>query len=72
MAHDICDVWTLANGVWILQPLTISANSFDVLGARACGMRAAFVNRNTLPYEETPYRPDVEVGNFTELAEALL
>ena len=52
--------------------MMVSANSFDVLGARACGMRGAFVNRNALPYEETPYRPDVEVGNFTELAEALL
>ena len=54
------------------QCMMVSANSFDVLGARACGMRGAFVNRNALPYEETPYRPDVEVGNFTELAEALL
>ena len=52
--------------------MMVSANSFDVMGARACGMRGAFVNRNALPYEETPYRPDVEVENFTELAEALL
>ena len=52
--------------------MMVSANSFDVMGARACGMRGAFVNRNALPYEETPYRPDVEVRNFTELAEALL
>ena len=54
------------------QCMMVSANSFDVLGARACGMRGTFVNRNVLPYEETPYRPDVEVGDFTELAEALL
>ena len=54
------------------QCMMVSANSFDVLGARACGMRGAFVNRNALPYEETPYQPDVEVGNFTELAEVLL
>ena len=54
------------------QCMMVSANSFDVLGARACGMRGAFVNRNALPYEETPYQPDVEVENFTELAEVLL
>ena len=54
------------------QCMMVSANSFDVMGARACGMRGAFVNRQALPYEETPYRPDVEVRNFTELAEALL
>ena len=54
------------------QCLMVSANSFDVMGARACGMRGAFVNRNALPYEETPFRPDVEVGNFTELTAALL
>ena len=54
------------------QCMMVSANSFDVMGARACGMRGAFVNRNALPYEETPYRPDVAVGNFTELTEALL
>ena len=46
------------------QCMMVSANSFDVMGARACGMRGAFVNRNALPYEETPYRPDVEVGKF--------
>ena len=54
------------------QCMMVSANSFDVLGARACGLRGAFVNRNALPYEETPYRPDVEVRNFTELAEVLM
>lgn len=52
--------------------MMVSANSFDVVGARACGLRGAFVNRYDLPYEETPYRPDVTVANFTELAEAIV
>ncbi|RMF87361.1 MAG: haloacid dehalogenase type II [Nitrospinota bacterium] len=52
--------------------LMVSANSFDVMGARACGFRGAFVNRYGLPYEETPYQPDVTVKDFTELAGALL
>jgi len=39
--------------------MMVSANSFDVMGARACGFRGAFVNRYGLPYEDTPFRPDV-------------
>lgn len=54
------------------QCLMVSANSFDVMGARACGYRGAYVNRYHLPYEDTPYQPDVTVCDFTELADALL
>ena len=49
----------------------VSANSFDVVGARACGMRGAWVNRYGLPYEETPYTADVKVADFAELADAI-
>jgi len=52
--------------------LMVSANSFDVMGARACGYRGAFVNRYGLPYEDTPYQPDVVVKDFKELADALV
>ncbi|MEZ4658795.1 MAG: haloacid dehalogenase type II [Caldilineaceae bacterium] len=52
--------------------LMVSANSFDVMGARACGYRAAFVNRYKLPYEDSIYQPDVTVADFTGLADALL
>ena len=54
------------------QCLMVSANSFDVMGARASGFRAAFVNRYGLPYEDSAYRPDVIVRDFAELADALL
>ena len=54
------------------QCLMVSANSYDVMGARACGFRGAYVNRYRLPYEDTPYQPDVTVRDFAELAEALL
>ena len=60
---------------WVSSPaecLMVSANSFDVLGARACGYRAAFVNRRDVPYEDSPLQPDLTVPSFTELAEALL
>lgn len=45
----------------------VSSNSFDVVGARACGMLGAYVNRYGLPYEETPLRPTVEVPDFSHL-----
>ena len=59
-------------GLEIGECLMVSANSFDVMGARACGMRGAFVNRYALPYEDSPHVPDVRVTNFTELADSLL
>jgi 2-haloacid dehalogenase len=59
-------------GLEMGECLMVSSNSFDVVGARACGFRGAYVNRYALPYEDTPYRPDVVVGDFTELADVLL
>jgi 2-haloacid dehalogenase len=48
--------------------LMVSSNSFDVVGARASGYRAAYVNRYDLPYDETPYRFDIEARDFLDLA----
>ena len=59
-------------GLEVGECMMISANSFDVVGARACGLQGAFVNRNRLPYDDTPYRPQVVVSNFTELADSLV
>ena len=59
-------------GLAVNECLMVSANSFDIMGARACGYSGAFVNRYKLPYEETPYQPDVTVEDFTALADALL
>ena len=54
--------------------IMVSANSFDVMGARTCGLRGAYVNRYNLPFEDTDgrYLPDVTVANFSELADVLL
>ena len=51
--------------------MMVAAHSFDILGARACGFRGAFVNRYALPYEESPLQPDMTVPNFLELADRL-
>lgn len=55
-------------GLEVGECLMVSSNSFDVVGARACGMRAAYVNRYGLPYEDTPYLPDVTTVDFAQLA----
>ena len=52
--------------------LMVAAHSFDITGARACGYRAAYVNRYDLPNEESPYLPDFEVADFHQLAHRLL
>lgn len=53
------------------QIMMVAAHSFDIMGARACGYRGAYVNRYRLPYEESRHRPDLEVRDFVELAGAL-
>jgi len=59
-------------GLEVGQCLMVSANSFDVMGARMCGLRGAFVNRYGLPYEDTPFQPDLIVRNFDELVTRLM
>ena len=59
-------------GLEVGEIMMISANSFDVMGARMCGNRGSFVNRYGLPYEDTPYVPDVTVKDFAELADAIV
>jgi 2-haloacid dehalogenase len=54
------------------QIMMVAAHAFDVMGARACGFRGAYIQRYELPYEESPLRPDLTVSNFIELADELL
>jgi 2-haloacid dehalogenase len=51
--------------------MMVSAHGFDAVGARASGYRAAYVNRYDLPYDETPYRADIEAADFADLAAQL-
>ncbi len=50
----------------------VAAHSFDILGARACGYRGAYVNRYGLPYESSTLQPDLTVTDFNQLADRLL
>ena len=64
----------LEAGHEIGELIMVSANSFDVVGARSAGMRAVFVNRNQLPFDDVAdaLHPDAAVADFTELADLLL
>lgn len=55
--------------VW--ECMMVSSNPFDVAGARACGMRAAHVDRYGLPYEDIALYPDVTVKDFVEMADKI-
>ena len=58
-------------GLEVGECMMVSANSFDVMGARACGFRGAFVNRYQLPYEDTPFQADLVAKDFHGLADRL-
>ena len=52
--------------------MMVAAHSFDILGAQACGFKAAYVNRYNLPTEDYEYQPEIIVADFVELAATLL
>ena len=52
--------------------MMVAAHAFDILGAQACGFRAAYVNRYKLPTDDSVYQPDFIVDDFVELADRLL
>lgn len=49
----------------------ISSNPFDVVGANAVGMRAAWIDRSGGLFDTLGPRPDLVVASLTELADAL-
>lgn len=49
----------------------VSSNPFDVIGAEAAGMRAAWVDRSGGVFDTLGPRPDTVVGTLVELAEVL-
>jgi len=51
--------------------LFVANHAFDCIGAKAYGMRAAFIDRRQRPFGETPYLPDLIVADFAGLAAAL-
>lgn len=49
--------------------LFVSSNAWDAAGAKAFGLRAAWVNRTGAPAERLGFAPDVIVGDLEELVD---
>jgi 2-haloacid dehalogenase len=46
----------------------VSSNPFDVMGAKAAGLRAIWVNRAKATFDALDLRPDLEIPDLTSLA----
>jgi len=49
----------------------VTTLTFDILGARACGCRGAYVDRYGLPLEDAAKPADLDVRDFIELSDGL-
>ena len=54
------------------EVLFVTAHTFDLVGAKAVGMRGAYLNRHGNPFGGWPQRPDLVVPDTGTLADALL
>ena len=52
--------------------LFVANHAFDCIGAKAYGMRTAYIDRRHRPFGQTPHQPDLIVANFAELAASLV
>jgi 2-haloacid dehalogenase len=59
-------------GVGLDQVLFVANHAFDCIGAKAAGMRTAFIDRRQRPFGVTPYQPDILVRTMTELADVMV
>ncbi|WP_122089259.1 haloacid dehalogenase type II [Halalkalicoccus subterraneus] len=53
------------------EVLFVTAHTFDLVGAKAIGMRGAFLNRHENPFGGWIHRPDLVVDDTDGLADAL-
>jgi 2-haloacid dehalogenase len=53
------------------QILFVANHAFDCVGAKAAGMRTAFVDRRRRPFGRWPHQPDLVVTDLAALAAAL-
>ena len=58
-------------GVAMHQVLFVANHEFDCVGAKAAGMRTAFIDRRRRPFARWPYQPDLVVSSMTELADLM-
>ncbi|MGA3402326.1 MAG: haloacid dehalogenase type II [Acetobacteraceae bacterium] len=58
-------------GVQRGEVLFVANHAFDCIGAKATGMRTAFIDRRNRPFGATPHQPDLIVPSMTDLAEVM-
>ena len=58
-------------GVAPAEVMHVANHAFDCIGAKAAGLRTAFIDRRDRPFGETPHRPDIMVQSLSELADLL-
>jgi len=59
-------------GVRMDEVLFVANHAFDCIGAKAAGMRTAFIDRRKRPFGGTPHQPDLVVPDMKGLADRLL
>ena len=59
-------------GVAMDDVLFVANHAFDCIGAKAAGMRTAFIDRRSRPFGKTPYQPDILVPSMKDLADAMV
>ncbi|MEU4235573.1 haloacid dehalogenase type II [Nonomuraea sp. NPDC026600] len=53
------------------EVLFVANHAFDCVGAKAAGMKTAFVDRRKRPFGNTHYAPDLVVDDFVHLAKVI-
>lgn len=64
------DTYRTATRLIELDPsevLFVANHAFDCVGAKAAGLKTAFVDRRTRPFGNSHYRPDLVVTDFAQL-----
>ncbi len=59
-------------GVAMDEVLFVANHAFDCVGAKAAGMRTAFIDRRGRPFGTWTYQPDILVGSMTDLANVMV
>jgi 2-haloacid dehalogenase len=59
-------------GLRMDEVLFVANHAFDCIGAKAAGMRTAFIDRRQRPFGITPHQPDIIVRTMTDLADAMV
>jgi 2-haloacid dehalogenase len=59
-------------GVALDAVLFVANHEFDCVGAKAAGMRTAFIDRRKRPFAQWPHQPDLLLPSMTDLADAMV